>query len=139
MTEAQLHKAIQRWQQRLSPLGVGHWIVRSVTVSEDHPDGRRDACASVFRSGDYDAADFWFDSQWLVRTASEEIHRAIVHEWLHVAMRDLDNAINMDTLANFVPYTLRKLQVEQVDHEREGLIERLAVLIVQLYAKSGTL
>lgn len=128
MTEAQLLRLVKRWQKELAPLGIGHWEV-SVQITNEIT-GKENAQAGVHYASSYDRCLM----QFLPETADNytRIDHTIVHEWLHIAFRDLAQSILSvdDALSQGV-----RLQWEDwVDHEEEGLIDRLATLIVALHA-----
>lgn len=132
MTIHQLRRRIQFWQKVLAPLGVGHWWIDRISLV-DAPFGRDGSKGAVWYSGDYDRCTFEF-SHALMDEGQSEIDRTIIHEWLHVAFRDLDKSIEVfeDILA---PQTWETAD-DRIDHEKEGVIDRLAFLIEQMHRES---
>jgi hypothetical protein len=55
----------------------------------------------------------------------------IIHEWLHVAFRDFEAAIS--ACEDWLPTRTFSDFNERLEHEREGLIDRLAVTLFQLH------
>lgn len=125
-----LAKRVERWQQTLAPLGVSHWRIGAVTVTDDVP-GQPDSQAAVQPSHDYDSVRFWFLEEFVDSATERELDEAIIHEWMHVAMRDFDAAVLWaeDSLA---PAALSAWE-DRIHHEREGIIDRLARLIYALH------
>lgn len=123
-----LAKRIEAWQKRLEPLGVGHWRIDSVTVEESDM-ATNDA--SVTPSWRYDSCRFWFRQDYVDNATDRDLDETIVHEWLHVAMRDLDSAIE-SAEEQFSP-AAREVWETRMVHEREAFIEHLARTIVTMY------
>ena len=57
----------------------------------------------------------------------EELDQIILHEWMHVAMRDLDQAI--EAVEDHLSYPVREVWENRVQHEREGLVDRMATAL----------
>jgi hypothetical protein len=125
-----LCKRVETWQKRLGPLGLGHFRIEEVQVSEDAPSGAA-ANASVHTSSYYDSVAFWFRTDHVEDSSEQRLDETIVHEWLHVAMRDLD--ASLEGLSDWIPFQTLSLWEERVNHEREGLVDRLARTIVSCY------
>lgn len=127
-----LAKRVERWQYRLTELGVGHWRIECVTITS--PDGMPngpDADASVQVSSQYDSYHVWFNEDFLARTNKRRLDETIVHELMHVVMRDLDFA--MDQVEDWLPPASYNDWTNLVQHEREAMVEKLARLVVRLY------
>jgi hypothetical protein len=102
----------------------------------DRPgDGRRQRLtgsdASVTPAWRYDSCKFWFRQSYVENATDRELDETIVHEWLHVSMRDLDSAIEAAE-DQFSP-AAREIWEARVLHEREAFIEHLARAIVDMY------
>lgn len=130
ITEKQLAARVALWQERMADTGVGSWRVDSVNKVDESPSGP-DALASVQTSNRYDSCSFWFTNEFLADADDQTLDETIVHEWLHVAMRNFDNAI--DAAAFELSSGSRYQWNDRVDHEREGLIDRLSRLICSHY------
>jgi hypothetical protein len=126
ITSTQLAKRVEKWQKHLAPLGIGHWNIESVNLVDETP-ADVGAQATVGSHSLYDNCIFWFTHSFIEEATERELDETIVHEWLHVAMRSFDQAITSveDSLAPAVNDQWHSW----VHHEREGLVERLALLI----------
>lgn len=136
MTKREAIKLAQRveaWQKRLAPLGIGHFRILAVHVVDQTPGGAR-ANASVFTPSDYDSAEFWFKYDYVEECNEQELDETIIHEWLHVAFRDLDDAL--EVVESWMPEATHNDFENRIDHEREGVIDRLARLIYALHNKT---
>lgn len=125
-----LAKRVEFWQNRLVPLGLGHWRIDQVSVVEDMPNGAR-AKATVQPSHTYDSVVFWFAQDFVAEANQRDIDETILHEWVHVFMRDFDQAVES------VEYELSPAAQSRwgdwVGHEREGLVDRVARTLYMLY------
>jgi hypothetical protein len=130
MTVAQLTKRIVYWQGNLADLGIGHWRVKDVTVGPNPP-GSDSAVASVWASGAYDTCRFYFRDSYVEEATEEDIDETIIHEWLHVAWRDTDATIQ--AAEQWFPSGAWDDYYGRVDHEREGLIDRLSRALYTLH------
>lgn len=120
---------VEYWQERLKPLGLSHFRVEQVVVGPETPSG--DGCnATSGLPQHYDSIYFWFKQEFLDETDENRLNEVIVHEWLHGALRDLDEAT--DAAHKWMPDLVAKDFDERIEHEQEGLIDRLARLIVAL-------
>ena len=127
ITPIQLAKRVEKWQRALAYLGVGHVRIDRVTITDDMPQGS-DANAAVWVANHYDRCTFFFRSEYLEEADARSLDETIVHEWVHVAMRDFDSAL--EVVEEWMPPGTFRDWSERVDHEREGFVERLAFLIV---------
>jgi hypothetical protein len=134
MTEGQLQRRITYWQRKLGHLGVGHWRVEEVLVQDETPAGPN-AAMTVRSSGSYDSCQFRARRDWLENAGREEIDETIIHEWLHVCMRDLDHAI--EAAEEWMPSHTWYSYDRAVDHEQEGVIDRLARQLYQFHSMNG--
>lgn len=130
MTITQLRHRIEFWQKKLKPLGVDHWWIDRISIVQD-PGGNPNSGAAVHTSNDYDRCSFEFAKETIETIDPRELDRTIIHEWLHVAMRDVDSA-QRAAEAYLAPQTWEVLD-DRFDHEKEGLVERLSFLIEQLH------
>ncbi len=130
ITAIQLAKRVETWQHRLGPLGVGHFRIEAVHLTDETPNGKS-ANASVWCPRHYDNAEFWFTHDFLEETDERGLDETIIHEWLHVAWRDMDEAL--DRVEAWMPPHAYVDFEDIVNHEREGLIERAARMIADLY------
>lgn len=123
-------KRCEKWQSRLSHLGIGHWRIIRVQFVDEVP-GSPNGQAAARIPPNYDSVEFFFKWDFLESVDHYELDCAIVHEWLHVAMRDFDGAL--EAVESWMPEKTHEDFEETVNHEREGLVERLARTIVGLY------
>jgi hypothetical protein len=132
-TEAQLRKRVEFWQQKLGPLGIAHWDIKELVVAEDEEDmPSGPAVASVFVPRHYDMFEIYFCAPQIELMADQhELDCTIVHELFHVAMRDLDEAIN-SAAEELHPRQAGEWGV-RVHHERENLVDRAARAFVHVH------
>lgn len=130
ITPIQLARRVEKWRDRLGPLGLAHWRITCVAICDETPGGP-DAEATVRTSNTYDSCSFYFNSEFLEDCTEEELDETIIHEWLHVMMRDLDQAIHA------IDFQLAPAAEDQwssrIQHEREGLIDRLSRQLYRFY------
>ena len=132
ITPIQLAKRVEAWGKRLAPLGIAHFDILRVTVGDESPSGDPDAKASVQVHDLYDNCSFFFDSDELERMDEDELDMTIIHEWLHVAFRDLEAAVA--AYEEWVPSRSYGAFSSRLNHEREGLVDRLARAMFQLHS-----
>lgn len=127
MTEDALRSRVMKWQHRLKYMGVGHFEidVKIVDKIESEKEGVR---AQVSVSPYYDAAEIEFTPQ---SVEAPDIDYVIVHELLHVAFRDHDDAVA--SAVSFHGREAREAHQDRIDHEVEGLVDRLARTIIEFY------
>lgn len=118
-----LAERIELWQERLRWLGIGHWRIDAVHVVDETPGGPH-ANATVRPSYHYQSCEFWFRHDYMDECTEADLDETIIHEWLHVAMRDLDRAI--EAIDDQLTPAARDIWDARVDHEREGLIDAVA-------------
>ncbi len=123
ITEEELADRVEFWQSRLDDLGVMHWRVQNVLIKDTTPGGDS-AAASVWFSSTYDTCEFYFQRVYLEDVDQERLDETIIHEWLHVAWRDLDTAVE-SAEKWFTEAAWEDFQA-RFNHEREGAIERTA-------------
>lgn len=98
----------------------------------DEVPGGPNSSASVRTSGYYDSCWMAFKRDELPDTITRGLDETIVHEWLHAAFRDFDDALA--TACTWMPDATWRDWNDRADHEREGIVERLARLIVALHS-----
>lgn len=125
MTEAQLRSLVKRWSARLVP----EW---RVTVEIGGEDG--DSHATAFRSKDYPTATVCFNPEF-VKRPDREVEETVVHELLHLLLRDVDVAA-CESIAGQLHRDVETVHARAVDHAMEGAIERLAWAFVEMEAAS---
>lgn len=131
LTPEEIAERVEAWKKRLDLLGISHWRLDEVILVDDGemPGGARaDAAAAVFIPDRYDRCRFYFNNAYLDDASSADIDQSIVHEWLHVAMRDFDQALGV--VEGWMPDQTYSDWEDRVNHEREGLVDRLAWQIV---------
>jgi hypothetical protein len=133
ITPVNLARRVERWQKRLSLLGVGHFTIRQVTVGDKNPwrESDRKVRASVYVPTHYDYCMFFFDADELEGMSADELDQTIIHEWLHVAMRDLD--ASLESVEEYMSAASHGEWEDRVNHEREGFIDRLAWMLLLFY------
>lgn len=130
ITEEELMERVEEWQQRLGGLGIAHFVIEGLNVVDITPGGPG-AKASVQVSNNYDTATFWFTHEFLEETEEQELEETIIHEWVHVAMRDLD--FSLESVESWMPPITYQMWDETVDHEREGFVDRIAQALIQMW------
>lgn len=97
-------------------------------VPDGEVQGRQsDALAAVLPSSLYDTA--WIEfSKSATDLDADNLDKIIVHELLHILMRDQDRII--EHLTEYVGGPLEEHYDTQIRNEQEGVIERLARAIV---------
>lgn len=130
ITGIQLAKRVEKWGKTLSTLGVAHFVIDRVVLCDETPAGRG-YCAEVVTMASYDSASFYFTHNFLEDVEARELDQTIIHEWVHVAMRDLDQAIT--SIDPQLSPAAQHLWCDRVHHEREGLVERLALTLYDMH------
>ena len=121
-----LAERVEWWQKYLVELGIAHWRIDCITITDE----LENANASVWVSSDYDTMAVRFDADFVEEASAQRLDEAIVHELLHVWMRDLDRAI--DSAEDYLSAASRAEWSARIDHERENMVEQAARLIVRL-------
>lgn len=132
MTERELHVRVLFWQERLAPLGVGHWRFTVKLLDHIEDDEDEAPAARADSSPFYDDVSFLFERASVKKRIKEgTLDELIVHEWLHVADRDHYHVVRqlLDSLA---PATRTEMAIRE-EATREGRIDRFARLIVALH------
>lgn len=133
MTKAEavrLAKRVEKWRDRLVCLGLDHWRIDAVHVVDETPGGPW-AKATVRPSHSYDSCEFWFTFDFMAEATERELDETILHEWLHVVMRDLDQAV--ESVESELSSGYREAWSDRVRHEREWLIDAMARQIYLLW------
>jgi hypothetical protein len=130
VTQRQLLKRVKFWQRTLAELGISHWRIEECNIVEEPPTERQSA-ASCGLSRQYASVWFNFRREFLEEASLTKIDETIVHEWLHVALRDLDEA--KDGAETWMPAATWTDFEERYTHESEGVVEAFARLIVRLH------
>lgn len=123
MTQDKILDLVGHWQEFL---GLGHWTV-GVDFSE--PCDGEGADARIFRTHWYDTATMYLASDWPSWDV-QKTNELIAHELLHLHFRDLDRA--WDSTEEHVSSKVWKALDSRVQHEIEGLVDRLARKFVEL-------
>lgn len=129
ITPIQLAKRIERWGKTLASLGVAHFEFTVHLVDDVPPDGSGQAAAWV--SNDYDMVRFYFQHEHIEECTEGQLDQTIVHEWLHIAMRDYDSVTEL--VETWMPEATYTQWEQMLKHEREGIVDRIATVIVQLH------
>lgn len=124
MTAAKLQARVEFWQKRLAPLGLQHW--RFTVEVVDEAGGEPNNNAAVSYSLRYDSAIIQFAREFLADpdTNEQTIDESILHELMHVVMRDYGQAI--DSIETHLAPPAKAVWHDQLHHELEGVVERLA-------------
>lgn len=111
MTQKQIERLVKDWQKRLR---LDHWEIRIDWNSQAA------SIAENERSNFYDSAIIRLGTAWPTWSA-DYAEQTIVHELLHCHDRDLQQAV-------------KALEGDQTwaTHEIEGLVDRLAMVLVSL-------
>jgi hypothetical protein len=138
LTDRQVAKRVDFWRKELELLGLSHWQLQ-LDIEDDlrthHGDER--ANASVHTEDFYDAALIKIDSDVIPEDTPpaphllEHLDYCIVHELLHVAMRDFDAAI--ESIKDHLAPAAASQWEDRLEHEEEGFVDRTARAIVRMY------
>lgn len=136
MTLTQIVKRVDYWQHHksLRHLGLGHWRFIVKWHDECEVGGKliEEAVASATPSPFYDDAVLTFSEEaFSTPDFEDDEDRVIVHELLHIAMRDLDEAMEAD-LKEFLPPPVQDSHEERVRHAKEWYIDALSRVIVSM-------
>ena len=124
MTEERILELVAHWQ---AFLGLGNWEIEVDFAQE----AGEEAYARAWRSNSYDRATINLDRGWQ-EWEPGFANRIIAHELLHLVARDLEQSVT--AVKEHVPRFIWELLAERIDHEMEGLIDRLSVMFVDLAA-----
>lgn len=117
-----LAKRVEFWQKKLPLLGIGHFQIERVITTDEMPD--EGAIAQVQPSEKYDTCSFWFYNDYVDNADPSDLDLTIIHEWIHVAMRDLDVALQ--PVESWMPEATYRDFAHGVDLRRETFVDRLA-------------
>lgn len=131
ITQEQLTKRVAFWQKRLAPLGIGHFDAEYVGIVLETPAGP-DAAAASFISTSYDVVRMWYKAEFLDDCEKEQLDQLIIHEWVHVALRDLVRT--HDILHRYLPPASLEDFEDRVLHEQEKVIDRIANALLSAYS-----
>jgi hypothetical protein len=124
VTLAAFKRRVAFWAERLKPLGLAHWEIDIEVVDEPSPSTLYGAKAAVTCSSNYDLVWMEVAEGWLHDSDLEEIDKVIMHELIHVAMRDLDDSIHRVT--QYLGEPAVSVWKEELRHETEGFVDRIA-------------
>lgn len=128
---SKLLKRVQFWQKELATLGISAWRLDELELVESD-DFRAQVCASSH----YDLYKLRFDREFLEDATEQDLDETIVHELLHVVMRDLDTAT--DRAIRYTPGGEDGELHSSIKLAREALVHRLSLQIVStFYADKG--
>jgi hypothetical protein len=132
ITGPQLARRVEKWGKRLSDLGVAHWRIEYVALADELPGDTPEADACVQCSALYDNCRFVFRNGFLGRVEARELDETIIHEWLHVAMRNLDRVYEIPE--KYMPEATYGDWTHRVFEERENLIDGLSKALYTLHS-----
>lgn len=121
-----LQDRVDYWREVCEPLGLGHWRISVEIVDEPH--GHSGSGAAVQPSEYYDSASIEFADVIFDTHTDTEIDEIIVHELMHIVMRDLFDALTEPQYMFGTPAW--SAFRNRIDHETEGMIDRTARAIV---------
>lgn len=126
MTAKQLESRLRYWKRKL---GLHDWEFEIQITA--HPNGKDGSDACVHTHNHYESAiiELLDEFEDWDKTKTD---RVIVHELLHIRMRNLDTAIS--SVYDYLAPAPCNMHHERVEHETEGYVEWLARLIVELDA-----
>jgi len=124
VTKAKIEQIVRVWQSRLK---LDHWRI-TVDWQRPSPPG---SYAEVILEGDtYDVATVRLDLRGYPKWDQRMANETIVHELVHLHERDLRFAIT--SAEDMVAKPAWALYWDRVTHEREGLVDRVATVLVEL-------
>lgn len=125
-----LAERIEAWQKRLASLGVAHYEIERVTITEGE-DSTRAAHVQCWKK--YDRCVFVFRQEFLDDATADELDQVILHEWIHVAMRDFDEVL--EQVEPWMPKATYEMWENVVEHEREGVVDRVATALFYAFRR----
>lgn len=90
-----------------------------------------DSDAGVSVHADYDLAHFYFNNSFIENTTASELDETILHEWVHVAFRDYDNAVKLSK--PWFPDAAWETFDRNIDHHKETIVDRMAKTLYAFY------
>jgi hypothetical protein len=130
ITEDQLTKRVEKWRKRIEPLGIGHFTITGLHIVDETPGGP-DAEASAYISHNYDNVRMWFAAPFLAEATSQQVDETILHELVHIGMRDVDRAT--DPVERYMPVATFEDFADRLLHEKEKFVDRVAKTIYSTY------
>jgi ribosomal protein S9 len=130
VTRRQFEKRVRWWTRQLRELGLEHWDLHFEYPQADEDvqsTSGRDAQATCSVSMHYDTAYIEVAPSTL-GLPQHDIDKIIVHELLHVLMRDLTKVHN--EMRYLIGGQVGQALDTSLEHEVEGVVERLARAIV---------
>lgn len=129
MTQTQIEKRLRRWQ---TVLNLNHWEISTELVEIAGQD--EDAAAAVIRSDDYDRAVIQVARPHLEdEDAQRQLDISLCHELMHIHMRDLDTLVDSLLFRQSSQDAASAMHPNWL-HLREGLVDRLARVLVNNYS-----
>lgn len=122
MTSTDIVGLVRAWAPRL---GLSHWEI-DVTWDETLTDD----VANVVVESSYDGARITLRADLVEHPDAEYVEATVVHELLHVVMRDLD--ATLPPVLDLLPRGAASLARARYEHESEGIVDRLATVLVRL-------
>lgn len=133
MTRRQVDVALRLWQHRLA---LDAWRIELVIDGERWDANDRGDCdASVWRSNDYDVARVYLNPSTWQSWADAELHEHLVHELLHLTLRDLEHVL--DHVEPLLHADAHRIASEAHRHVLEQAVDRLARQFVELAGIPG--
>ena len=123
MTRDEILGIVEHWQHRLD---LGHWRI-TVDPAETLDDD--EANAEIRIEEDYDSAKIVLAAGFTGWTR-EWANKVVVHELLHVVLRDLEEHVK--AVKTFAAGPAFDLFIDRYNHECEGVVDRLACRLVAL-------
>lgn len=120
MTQKQIAARLTYWQKHMR---LTHWKINLI-FDEDLHDS---AVASVSLADDYDRCHMQIDMEKIKDDPNINLDHIIVHELLHLQFRDLDQSYGL--MREYVSPGVWNMYQEQMEHEIEGIVDRLAAII----------
>ena len=119
-----IDKLIRVWKKRLR---MDYFVV--VFEPDEEPEGESNA--TIFQPTDYQYAYLAMRPGW--QTIDPLVMNVrIVHELLHLVFRDMDGVVK-NYLSKLLHNDAAMVVTEQYQHHNEGVIERLALILVDGY------
>ena len=131
LLEQALTERVRKWQTIFQ---LDHWEIKVQLV--DNAGDNASAAAAMLRSADYDIAELHYARPYLLTQTPYEMDITICHELMHVHLRDLDEAVGQ-ALERLSPADGDAVRA-WLTHESEGIVDRLARVVVQAQPDSAT-
>lgn len=124
MTREGIETLVAEWLPRMH---LSHW---KVTIDWSKP-VEDDTAALVEREDTYDITTMRFSAEYPTWT-EQYAEWTVVHELMHLVTRDLEQAV--EASHDSLPAAARKLADARFEHELEGVVDRTARVLVELWA-----